>query len=266
MALVPIGHGYEVRWNTATLQYHAVQVNGDGTITDLGAITSPSSLVDTGGVAVDPATSTLQTAANALLTTIDSDTDAIKTATEATQAALTWGTSDGLGRDSSTWTLQTIDYAHHEVHSGSAFWAFVNASLTNGQVMSLALATPDTTKWSHSTISVDATSSATFAITEGTNAPSGGTAFTPRNFNRNSATASGNAALTGYTGSTPITATGGTAIWAEVVGSRGIHTSRQNASEMILKQNTNYLFELTNGSTANNCTILLTWYEHTDKS
>jgi len=171
-----------------------------------------------------------------------------------------------LGMDASTRVLSVIDYAHHEVHDGSAFWAANNATLGNAEINTVAITTPNTTKWAHLLLDISSSAVATFDVLEGVTSLASGAAFTPLNFNRNSAKSSAMVASVGDTpGSDPIVPTGGTAIWTETLGARGIVTSRNNASELILKQNSIYLFRITNGASANNCTILLNWYEHTDK-
>lgn len=171
-----------------------------------------------------------------------------------------------VGIDSSTRVLTTIDYAHHEVHGGSAYWAANNATLGNGELNTISLTTPDTTKWAHLLLQIDSSAAAVFDILEDVTSLASGAAFTPLNFNRNSAKTSVLTAKVGDTpGADPIVPTGGTPIWSETLGTRGIVTTRQNASELILKQNSIYLFRITNGANANNCTVLLTWYEHTDR-
>lgn len=168
--------------------------------------------------------------------------------------------------DTSTRAFNVIDYAHHEVHGGSAFWAANNATLGNGELSSISITTPDTTKWAHLLLTVDSSAAATFTVLEDITSLAGGTAFTALNFNRNSLTSSTMTCTTGDTpGTDTITPTGGTTIWSETLGTKGIATSRQNSSELVLKQDSIYLFQITNGVTANNCTVLLTWYEHTDK-
>ena len=168
--------------------------------------------------------------------------------------------------DSSTRAINTIDYAHHEVHGGSSYWAAVNATLGNGEIATIGFTTPDTTKWAHLLLQIDVNASCLFEVLEDVTSFSGGAAFTVRNFNRNSANASGMTVITGYTGSNLITPTGGTTIWSENLGTKGVSTSRSNASELVMKQNSNYLFRVTNGATSNPMTILLTWYEHTDNA
>ena len=175
-------------------------------------------------------------------------------------------TSVVKSRDSITGAYTIIDYAHHEVHGGSAYWAANNATIGNGELNTVALTTPNIRKWAHLLLEISSTQTATFDILEDVTSFAGGAAFIPLNFNRNSDNTSELTALVGdTTGADPVVPTGGTTIWSETLGTRGIATSRTNASELILKQNSKYLFRITNGVTTNNCTILLNWYEHTNK-
>ena len=168
--------------------------------------------------------------------------------------------------DGATNATRTISYPHHEVHGGSAYWAANNATIDNTEVNTVSITTPDTTKWAHLLLCIDATTTGTFEVLEDVTSLSGGSAFTAMNFNRNSSKTSGMTVTTGdTTGTDPITPTGGTTIWSETLGTRGIATTRENASELVLKQNSIYLFRVTSSANSNNCTILLTWYEHTDR-
>jgi hypothetical protein len=172
---------------------------------------------------------------------------------------------DFVAYDGITNAVRTIDYGHHESHGGSAYWAYRTATLGNAEVSGIGLTTPNTTKWSHLLLRVDLSAAATFDVLEDVTSFSGGAAFTPLNFNRNSSNVSGNTIIVGHTGSDLITPTGGTSIWNENLGTRGQQTSRSNASELILKQNSKYLFRITNSTASNNTSILLTWYEHTNR-
>ena len=176
------------------------------------------------------------------------------------------GKSFGLAKDSSTFAMVGIDYAHHEVHDGSAYWAANNATIGNGELNTISIQTPNSEKWLHLLLQVDSSAAAMFDVLEDVTSVASGAPFTPLNFNRNSDNASGATVRVGdTTGADPLVPTGGTTIWNETLGVKGVVTSRTNSSELILEQNSLYLFRITNGATSNNCTILLTWYEHTDK-
>lgn len=64
-----------------------------------------------------------------------------------------WGSSagetDDVRIDASTNSLQTVDYPHHEIHSGSHYYLEGHATLGVGGILRVKLVTPDTTKWSH---------------------------------------------------------------------------------------------------------------------
>ena len=167
--------------------------------------------------------------------------------------------------DTTTNALGTIDYAHHEVHGGSAYWTYKTATLGNGEISTIGVTTPNTTKWAHLLMRIDLSAAAVLDVLEDVTSFAGGAAFTVLNFNRNSTKTSVMTVITGHTGSDLITPTGGSAIWVEDLGTRGQQTTRENGSELILKQNSNYLFRITNSTASNLTTILLSWYEHTNK-
>jgi len=169
--------------------------------------------------------------------------------------------------DAVSGALNTIDFSHHKVHEGDTFWVANNATLGNGGINTIAITTPNTTKRVHLLLQIDSTQAAMFEVFEGVTSLAGGAPVLPLNFDRNSENASVVVASVGDTpGADPIVPTGGAIIWTETLGVRGIATSRENASELILKKNSIYLFRVTNGATSNNQTILLTWYEHTDSA
>ena len=179
-----------------------------------------------------------------------------------------WKKVTSAAIDNATYARTGIDYAHHEVHAGSAYWAANNATLGNGELNTASIVTHNSAKWAHLLLEISSAAVATFEVFEDVTSSdmSGGAAFTPLNFNRNSTNVSLMTAKVGDTvGADQLVPSDGTAIWTESLGTRGIVTTRENGSELILKQNTGYLFRITNGANANNCTILLNWYEHTDR-
>jgi hypothetical protein len=168
--------------------------------------------------------------------------------------------------DGSTHSQTIIDYAHHEIHSGSYFRSGMNYSLANGEVATFGLVTPNTTKWLHMTWDLVASADGTFALLEDVTSFAGGASVTPINHNRNSATVSTATCTKGMTGSDLITPTGGTQILGATLSTgKGSVVSRGTTGEFILKQNSKYLFRYTNGTSANIVSLILEWYEHTDK-
>lgn len=171
--------------------------------------------------------------------------------------------------DAATHSIQTIDYAHHEVHGGSSYWMGYNDTLANGEAARLCFTTPNTTKWFHWTLNSNVWATATLTLDEALTSYSGAGAATPVAYNRhrNSTNTSGILSpLAGKTGGTLVTPVGGTTIYEELMSSsKGVHFERSSGEEIILKQNTKYMVEILNDVNANTVTILMEWYEHTDK-
>jgi hypothetical protein len=169
--------------------------------------------------------------------------------------------------DASTHSIQVIDYVHHEVHAGNVYRAGMNYTLANGDVATICVTTPDTTKWSHVVWTLTATADGTFAVLEDVTSYTGGAAVTPLNHNRNSTNTSVNVCKRGMTGVSPITLTGGTTILsASLSTGKGDVVESSHESEFILKQNSIYAFRYTNGTSANIIRFVLEWYEHTSKN
>ena len=57
--------------------------------------------------------------------------------------------------DASTWSLQTIEYEHHEIHSGSSFtcWHSETAPTDTNDRTVITFLTPSGTKYLHITMS-----------------------------------------------------------------------------------------------------------------
>jgi len=201
----------------------------------------------------------------ALLTTIDADTSSLDTKVKndasgnvkVSIADATTGTPIKI--NPSTSAIAIVDYPHHEVHQGSYFFICNNVNLGNGGVFDISFVTPNTTTWAHMLFNISANDGeGSFKIFEGATVNVAGTALTPRNSNRNSLNAS---VLTARIGDT-FTATG-TDIYTQFVGSgkTGGKLTRQN--EIILKQNTTYIFRVTNEtSVVNDISYCAEWYEH----
>jgi hypothetical protein len=181
-----------------------------------------------------------------------------------------WGLiSDSVARgiriDASTHSLTTIDYAHKEIHSGSTFTTtrFV-AGLGNGATSMILLKTPDTTKYAHLLYEFNSTVDGSFTITAEVTTVADGTLLNILNRDRNSATTA-----TCVATHTPNTPSGGTIIRQRYIGVGGVNRTGgtdRNTDEIILRRNTKYLFTFTNGAASNNVSLILNWYEHTDRN
>jgi hypothetical protein len=185
--------------------------------------------------------------------------------------------------DLTTFALEVIDYAHHEIHSptleqlremelwqsfaGSHYFVkgFTTLAETTDTV-DFCLQTPDTTKWAHLIFSIQGTGETGFEIFEDAIFSTDGAVVTPINNNRNSSNVSG---LGLYVDST--VTTDGNSIYTSLVGttltpSKASGGDVGREAEIILKQNTGYIFRFTTGSTGNTIDYGARWYEHTDKS
>ncbi len=171
------------------------------------------------------------------------------------------------GIDAVTETLQTIDYAHHEIHSGSHFYVQGYVELDDTDTFYVKLVTPDTTKWLHFQFNIKSTGICSSTLDEdATGGMTGGTVMTPVNNNRNSSNTSG-IVITGG-----VTACTGYAIRLEddKWGSEGFKQTIGGGSgredELMLKQNTTYCRGFVSGANNNIVQFKASWYEHTDKN
>ena len=184
--------------------------------------------------------------------------------------------------DSSTHALNVIQYAHHEVHSGSSFSCHYNNTVTNiGEMTAIAFNTPDTTKWGHLIIEAGSTGSCYVSLCE---APSidvdEGTQLTIYNRKRNSVVASTMLSIetapvankaTSYdeaqAAAANITVT--TELARNYLGSgekKTVGGGARGSQEWELGQDTQYvvlIYSLTADDAIHN--ITLDWYEHEDK-
>lgn len=168
--------------------------------------------------------------------------------------------------DSSTSAISTVDYAHHEIHGGSAFLVVYSALANDTALIEVRFATPDTTKWAHMTIIVESAIASTIQLWEGTTKThNASNAIVPLNRNRNSSTASGLTVC-----HTPTGTESGTAALTEYVGAASVSGrvtaggSANSRAEFVLKQNTAYLIRATSRADGNALAIILDWYEHTN--
>lgn len=171
--------------------------------------------------------------------------------------------NEGDGIDGSTNTLQFIDYEHHEIHAGSHYTVFNYVDgLSVGDTVEFTVTTPDTTTWAHMSYELESITGGKLEIFEGTTGVSGGTTITPINNNRNSTNTS---TLTILLDPTAIT-DDGTSLGIYLAGAnRGSGQIRRD-KELILKQNTTYLFRFTSTANSNSLGYIAKWYEHADKN
>ncbi|MCP3924920.1 MAG: hypothetical protein GY714_20265 [Desulfobacterales bacterium] len=200
-----------------------------------------------------------------------------------------WGSGDGetdeARIDASTNSLQTVDYAHHEIHGGSTFCVhLVDLTFAKNGEMGVLFTTPDTTKYLHLVYQIDVADKSTFDILEAptidvANYPT--TFYEPRNRNRNSDNESIVSSVRGtpavnevslvLDGDTTPVSGDGTVLHTEILGGKKGKTASDghaHTDEYILKANTTYYFRVVGDNTGSGnlqFSMELIWYEHTDK-
>jgi len=179
--------------------------------------------------------------------------------------------------------IKTIDYSHHEIHSGSSFTChYSQTAPTNiGEMTIIAFFTSNTTKWIHLFASASSTAASTFAVYEDSALDVGeGSDLVVYNRNRNSATASTVLTVTDPKVAGKVTSFSVVqAATANLVTTKPIYLrylgaaaagadtagEQRDVNEFVLKQNTQYAFVVTNTTDDTNThNIMLDWYEHTD--
>jgi len=199
------------------------------------------------GVAINPATSDKQT--------------------DGTQIAQMYGkTGDSTFQvprlDAITHTMQTMEYEHHEIHSGSHYFLCdYDLSIASSETIEFVVTTPNTTTWSHMLFDFSSSLGATMEIYEGASSVVDGTPATPINNNRNSTNTSVLTIL-----KDPTSITDGTRIAGFLVGGNRSGGVNSRDKELILKQNTIYLFRLTSLANSNTIGFCGEWYENINKT
>lgn len=167
--------------------------------------------------------------------------------------------------DRSTYALLTIDYAHHEIHSGSHYFFQASHELGSAGTIVYLITTPDTDKYAHFIYTADGSAITQIDLYEGADR-TGTTPQTIRNSDRNSANTSGLVIHVGISSGT----TDGTLIKTYKGGSSSARSrsgpTTRGDSEIILKKNTKYLFRITSSTSANLCNLKFEWYEHENKT
>ena len=177
-------------------------------------------------------------------------------------------TAEQLTVDGSTNALAGISYEHHEIHSGSHFYICGFETLDEDAEADFVVETPNTAKWLHMSFAVTGTSQTELAIYEGATVAADGTLTTPLNNNRNSDKVS-----VATVRKNPTVSNAGTLIYQSSSGLAATNPTRadidgliQREREIILRQNTKYLFRITSRQDNNIVNYCGEWYEHTDKT
>jgi len=177
-----------------------------------------------------------------------------------------WGSGageiDDVRIDSSTNSLQTIAYAHHEIHAGSHFFTGDFTTLGNGATYDILFVTPAGLEQPHMIFEVATELESMFQYYEGATTSADGTALVM--FDRNRVTDNTPSVVFTHT---PTVTTVGTQIGQGMFGSgKKAGGSLRDSNEIILKPSTKYLFRVTNNTAVSNWyDWQFDWYEHTPK-
>lgn len=172
--------------------------------------------------------------------------------------------------DSSTNTMQIIEYEHHEVHSGRSFVFTQVGTVAGNATRDVLVVTPDTTRYIHMTERVASDDDISIYIYESPNLGAGATAKgsqgTAYNRNRGSSNSAGASIFTA-----PTILANGTALFTWRQGTGGFFFSSPGESrgegELVLARNATYLYRVVNNDAAGTeVEIQLNWYEHVDKN
>jgi hypothetical protein len=177
------------------------------------------------------------------------------------------GETDDVRIDSSTNSLQTVDYAHHEIHSGTHYLFRSYYTIAKNGSKDFLVVTPAGTTWAHVVIGFDFSTSTTIVEWfEGVTTSADGTLVLERNRNRN--VADNNTTLV-YEDPT---VTDG-AVAANIIqngifgaGKGSFGGGARDNEEIVLLPSTKYLIRFTEQNiSATNLNFFIDWYEHTDK-
>ena len=169
--------------------------------------------------------------------------------------------------DISTEAVETIDYAHHEIHSGSHYYVQGFIELSNTGTFNIKLVTPNTLSWSHFLFKITSTGICSTTLLEGaTGGMTGGSNVTPINNNRNSLKASGMVLTSDVTVATSSVTTLENDKWGADGFKETIGGGSSRSDELILKQNTTYLRTFVSGADDNIIQFKASWYEHANKN
>lgn len=168
--------------------------------------------------------------------------------------------------DAVTNSLMTVAYEHHEIHSGNHYLIQKAETIGSGDSICFVVKTPNTTKWAHFLFSVSSSAQASLHVMENYGSAVGDT-LTAVNNNRNSDNVSGLVFEVNPTSPSLVSAD---TLAVHFLGS-GTNPSQARtgsgtrSEELLLKQDTKYLFEIKSQSASNRIDLEANWYEHTSK-
>lgn len=171
--------------------------------------------------------------------------------------------------DRITGAMMMVDYAHHEIHSGSHYFAAHSAELGSGASQTYLLetgGTASTTRQVHLTFDADGSAVTQFDFYEGSDRSGVATAAVVFNSNRSYTAATSTVLM--YS-SVSGGSTDGTLLWRYKGGASSAQSKTPSGAsredEFILKAGTKYILRVISGTAANLTNVQFHWYEHTPK-
>lgn len=180
-------------------------------------------------------------------------------------------TGNEIGIDDSTGSIQTIEYEHHEIHSGSHYFVAGYQDLANGNVLQFTWQMPDTTKWIHWSWNISTESETLWQVYQGATINNAlANAITPLNSNRNSVNTSGTVMLYELhanlaAADTDVTISANNLIESGISGAGKDAGEADRNHELVLLQDGLYVLRAT-ANAAGFVNFNMQWYEHTDKA
>jgi len=167
--------------------------------------------------------------------------------------------------DNSSISLQVIDFQHHEIHEGDHYFVNGTATLDQDDTLDFAVQTPDSTTWAHMLFKISSTEQTTFQIFETSDYDADGSRVTAYNNDRNSS----NTSILTIT-KDPTVNSNGTLLFEQSFGvtstpTRSLSGETRADEEIILKQNTKYIFRITSAANDNIVSYDGKWYEHANE-
>jgi len=183
------------------------------------------------------------------------------------------GAYDTFAQDASTEAATTIEYEHHEIHSGSHYFVqgYVDIPAL-GDVLDFTWQMPNTEKWTHWVWQIDSEKAITWYIYENVVATNPlANAITPLNSNRNSTNTSGTtmkyevqADLAAANADTDVTSPA-VLLASGSIGDNKTAGAANRQHELVMDQGKLYCLRAV-ATAAGYLNFDMNWYEHTDKN
>ena len=165
--------------------------------------------------------------------------------------------------DGSTEALTTIEYEHHEIHSGSSYLVKKFTDLGSAADVDYVISTSNSTSYAHMVFLSSTEAEATFTLFEDCTVANDGTNITAYNQNRTSTKT-----CTCFVSRDSTVSVEGAVLFQAKSGSGKKSGGETRASqEIVLKPNKKYVYRISNDTASENwAAVELNFYEHTDRN